>query len=216
MIYLDAAATSAVRREVLEAMWPYLTGDFGNPSSHHEVGASAARALADARAAVAAWLGCRASEVVFTSGGTEADNLAIKGIALANPRGRHIVSTPIEHEAVLASIDHLVRMHGFEATLVPVGADGLLAGVAWTWFSDAIDDAGITPIATGGTVTRVLSQSFGTLAARPDEVEVEIRASWTAEGPDLGPHLQAWGALLCASAGLPPLPDGVVSLGACH
>ncbi|WP_314147538.1 cysteine desulfurase family protein, partial [uncultured Leifsonia sp.] len=126
MIYLDAAATSAVRREVLEAMWPYLTGDFGNPSSQHEVGASAARALADARAAVAAWLGCRASEVVFTSGGTEADNLAIKGIALANPRGRHIVSTPIEHEAVLASIDHLVRVHGFEATLVPVGADGLL------------------------------------------------------------------------------------------
>ena len=97
-----------------------------------------------------------------------------------------------------------------------LGADGLLAGVAWTWFSDAIDDAGITPIATGGTVTRVLSQSFGTLAARPDEVEVEIRASWTAEGPDLGPHLQAWGALLCASAGLPPLPDGVVSLGARH
>ncbi len=97
-----------------------------------------------------------------------------------------------------------------------LGADGLLAGVAWTWFSDAIDEAEITPIATGGTVTRVLSQSFGALAARPDEVEVEIRASWTAEGPDLGPHLQAWGTLLCTSAGLPPLPDGVVSLGARH
>ncbi|MCR6494280.1 DUF3000 domain-containing protein [Cellulomonas sp. P24] len=97
-----------------------------------------------------------------------------------------------------------------------VGADGLLAAVAWTWFSDAIADAGITPIAAGGTVTRVLSQSFGTLAARPDEVEVEIRASWTADGPDLGPHLQAWSTLLCTSAGLPPLPDGVVSLGARH
>ncbi|MFF2052301.1 cysteine desulfurase family protein [Leifsonia sp. NPDC058194] len=125
-LYLDAAATSAVRREVLEAMWPYLTGDFGNPSSHHAVGESAARALADARAAVAAWLGCRASEVVFTSGGTEADNLAIKGIALASPRGRHIVTTPIEHEAVLESVDHLVRLHGFEATMVPVGRDGLV------------------------------------------------------------------------------------------
>lgn len=125
-LYLDAAATSAVRREVLEAMWPYLTGDFGNPSSHHAVGESAARALADARAAVAAWLGCRASEVVFTSGGTEADNLAIKGIALASPRGRHLVTTPIEHEAVLESIDHLVRLHGFEATFVPVGSDGLV------------------------------------------------------------------------------------------
>lgn len=123
-LYLDAAATSAVRREVLEAMWPYLTGDFGNPSSHHALGESAALALADARATVAAWLGCRASEVVFTSGGTEADNLAIKGIALGAPRGRHIVTTPIEHEAVLASIDHLVRLHGFEVTFVPVGRDG--------------------------------------------------------------------------------------------
>ncbi|WP_348788202.1 cysteine desulfurase family protein [Leifsonia sp. NPDC080035] len=124
MIYLDAAATSAVRREVLEAMWPYLTGDFGNPSSHHAVGESAARALADARAVVASWLGCRASEVVFTSGGTEADNLAIKGVALATPRGRHIVTTPIEHEAVLASVEYLTRLHGFEATMVPVGEDG--------------------------------------------------------------------------------------------
>lgn len=127
MIYLDAAATSPVRREVLEAMWPYLTGDFGNPSSHHAVGESAARGLADARAAVADWLGCRASEVTFTSGGTEADNLAIKGIALANPRGRHLVTTPIEHEAVLESVDYLVRLHGFSVTFVPVGRDGLVA-----------------------------------------------------------------------------------------
>lgn len=127
MIYLDAAATSAVRREVLEAMWPYLTGDFGNPSSHHELGESAARALADARREVAAWLGCRASEIVFTSGGTESDNLAIKGIALANPRGRHIVTTPIEHEAVLESVDYLVRHHGFEVTFTPVGHDGLVS-----------------------------------------------------------------------------------------
>jgi len=126
MIYFDAAATSAVRREVLEAMWPYLTGDFGNPSSHHGVGESAARALADARATVAAWLGCRASEVVFTSGGTEADNLAIKGIALATPRGRHIVTTAIEHEAVLASVDYLVRQHGFTVDYAPVGRDGLI------------------------------------------------------------------------------------------
>ncbi|MFP3465823.1 cysteine desulfurase family protein [Leifsonia sp. SIMBA_070] len=127
MIYLDAAATSPVRREVLEAMWPYLTGDFGNPSSHHTVGESAARGLADARAGVAAWLGCRASEVIFTSGGTEADNLAVKGIALANPRGRHIVTTRIEHEAVLESVDQLVRLHGFTVTFVPVRRDGLVS-----------------------------------------------------------------------------------------
>lgn len=123
-LYLDAAATSAVRREVLEAMWPFLTGDFGNPSSHHAVGEFAARALAEARATVAVWLGCRASEVVFTSGGTESDNLAVKGIALGAPRGRHIVTTAIEHAAVLASVDYLVRLHGFEVTFVPTGRDG--------------------------------------------------------------------------------------------
>jgi cysteine desulfurase len=116
-------------------MWPYLTGDFGNPSSHHAVGESAARGLADARAGVAAWLGCRASEVTFTSGGTEADNLGVKGIALANPRGRHIVTTRIEHEAVLESVDHLVRLHGFSVTFVPVGRDGLVAPAD---FADAL------------------------------------------------------------------------------
>lgn len=126
MIYLDQAATTAVRREVLEAMWPYLTGDFGNPSSHHEVGESAARALTDARAQVAAALGVRATEVVFTSGGTEAANLAIKGIVLASRRGKHIVTSAIEHPAVLESCDYLARFHGAEVTVVPVDADGLV------------------------------------------------------------------------------------------
>ena len=124
MFYLDRAATTPVRREVLEAMWPYLTGTFGNPSSTHEVGEQAAHGLAEARRTVAAVLGCRPGEVVFTSGGTEADNLAVKGIALAAPRGRHIVTTPIEHDAVLASCDHLVRHHGFTVTMLPVGLDG--------------------------------------------------------------------------------------------
>ena len=124
MIYLDAAATTPVKREVLEAMWPYLTGDFGNPSSHHTVGESAAGALKDARATVARWLDCRASEVVFTAGGTEADNLAIKGIALATPRGRHIVTTRIEHEAVLESCDYLRRHHGFEIDFAETDATG--------------------------------------------------------------------------------------------
>jgi cysteine desulfurase len=127
MIYLDAAATTSVRREVLEAMWPYLTGEFGNPSSHHELGKRAANALADARSRVAAVLGCRASEIIFTSGGTEADNLAIKGIALAAPRGRHVVISAIEHEAVLASCDYLRRHHGFEISILPVDRFGLIS-----------------------------------------------------------------------------------------
>ena len=131
MIYLDAAATTPVRREVLEAMWPYLTGEFGNPSSHHSLGEQAAQALRQARTAVAQVLDCRASEIVFTSGGTEADNLAVKGMALANPRGRHIVTSPIEHEAVLACCDYLERHHGFAITHVPVGPTGLVSPAAF-------------------------------------------------------------------------------------
>ena len=126
MIFLDHAATTPVRREALEAMWPFLTGSFGNPSSHHGLGDEAARALAAARAEVAAIVGCRPGDVVFTSGGTEADNLAIKGIALANPRGRHIVVSPIEHEAVLESAAHLSRVHGFEVDEVEVDGGGLV------------------------------------------------------------------------------------------
>ena len=126
MLYLDHAATSAVRREVLEAMWPYLTGEFGNPSSHHDIGQAAARGLADARATVAEAFGVRPSEVVFTSGGTEADNLAIKGIVLASGRGRHVVTSAIEHPAVLESCEYLARVHGAEVTVVPVDREGLI------------------------------------------------------------------------------------------
>ncbi|WP_104128142.1 cysteine desulfurase family protein [Cryobacterium sp. Y57] len=132
MIYLDNAATTPVRREALEALWPHLTGSFGNPSSHHQVGEAAAAALLEARSSVAQSLGCRPGEVVFTSGGTESDNLAIKGIALGTPRGRHVVTTAIEHEAVLESCDYLHRLHSFEITLLPVDAAGRVdpAGLA--------------------------------------------------------------------------------------
>lgn len=126
MIYLDNAATTATRREVLEAMWPYLTGEFGNPSSTHDLGRSASLALEDARARVAAVFGARAAEVTFTSGGTEADNLAVKGIALATPRGKHIVTSVVEHPAVLESCEYLERHHGFEVTVVGVDGEGLV------------------------------------------------------------------------------------------
>ena len=128
MIFLDAAATTPVRREVLEAMWPYLTGDFGNPSSHHSLGDSAAAALAGARAAVGRVLGCRPGEVVFTSGGTEADNLAVKGIALArqaaDPRLNRVVISAVEHPAVEESARYLERFHGFAVDVVPVDGAG--------------------------------------------------------------------------------------------
>jgi cysteine desulfurase len=127
MIYLDHAASTPVRREVLEAMWPYLTGEFGNPSSHHTVGESARHALDQARASIAARLGVRPAELIFTSGGTESDNLAIKGITLASPRGRHVITSAIEHEAVLESVDYLERHHGATSTILPVDRDGLVS-----------------------------------------------------------------------------------------
>lgn len=137
-LYLDTASAAPVRREALEAAWPYLTAAFGNPSSHHEVGRTSAEALTDARRRVAKVLGMRSTDIVFTSGGTEADNLAIIGMALGADAGvpsgggnaddesprRHIVTSAIEHEAVLASVDFLVRRHGFEVTEVAVGPDG--------------------------------------------------------------------------------------------
>ena len=125
MIYLDEAATTPVRREVLEAMWPYLGPEFGNPSSHHEVGESARAALEQARADVAEVLGCRSSEITFTSGGTESDNAAVKGIALAAPRGRHVIVSAVEHLAVLESAQFLGRL-GFEITILDVDAEGMV------------------------------------------------------------------------------------------
>ncbi|OFI39708.1 cysteine desulfurase [Arthrobacter sp. SW1] len=134
MIFLDAAATTPVRREVLEAMWPYLSGEFGNPSSHHSLGEAAATALADARAAVARVLGCRPGEVTFTSGGTEADNLALKGIALArrtaDPALDRVAISAIEHPAIEESADYLRRVHGFTVDVVPVDGHGLVTAGA--------------------------------------------------------------------------------------
>ncbi len=127
MIYLDNAATTGVRREALEAMWPYLSTHFGNPSSPHQMGADAAAGLKAARQAVAGVLGGRATQVTFTSGGTEADNLAIKGIALANPRGKHIITTPLEHSAILESVDYLVRFHDFEVTFLTPDEFGMVS-----------------------------------------------------------------------------------------
>jgi cysteine desulfurase len=135
MIYLDEAATTPVRREVLEAMWPYLGPEFGNPSSHHEVGESARAALEQARADVADVLGARPSEITFTSGGTESDNAAVKGIALASP-GRHVVVSAVEHPAVLESAAWLGRI-GYDVTVLPVDRTGLVDPVA---LADALRD----------------------------------------------------------------------------
>jgi cysteine desulfurase len=124
MIYLDNAATTPVNPAALQAAWPWLTGEFGNPSSTHELGHRASVALEQARSSVAKFFNARPAEITFTAGGTESDNLAIIGLALANPRGKHIVSASTEHEAVLAAIDYLERVHGFETTWVKLDEFG--------------------------------------------------------------------------------------------
>lgn len=99
------------------------------------------------------------------------------------------------------------------ATLEPeLAADPLLAEVAWSWVTEALDAAALEPVALGGTVTRVVSQSFGALAGTPDAVDLELRASWTPTGTDLGAHLAVWADLMSTAGGLPPLPDGVTAL----
>jgi cysteine desulfurase len=121
-VYLDNNATTPVLPEVMEAMRPYFGERFGNASSIHHHGQETRAAVERARAAVAALLGCLASEVVFTSGGTEADNLAIFGLARS---GDHIVTSTIEHHAVLNACKHLAD-EGCEVTYLPVDGRGLV------------------------------------------------------------------------------------------
>jgi cysteine desulfurase len=125
-IYLDYASTTPVHPAVLRAMEPYLGREFGNPSNLHRLGRRAAEAVDGARAQVAAVLGCRGDEVVFTASGSEADNLALKGVGLATPTRRHLVTTTIEHSAVLGAARHLQAHHGLDVTYVPVDARGLV------------------------------------------------------------------------------------------
>jgi len=90
--------------------------------------------------------------------------------------------------------------------------DPMLSAVGWSWLLEALQNRAAPYVAEAGTVTRVVSESFASLAERSATVEMEIRASWTPTGPDVGVHLQAWADLLCTVAGLPPLPEGVVAL----
>ncbi len=124
MIYLDHAATTPVRPEVYAAMEPYFTERFGNPSSLYGLAQEARDAVAEAREQVAAVLNCRTSEVVFTGNGTESNNTAIKGVAQAmRSEGRHIITSAIEHHAVLHPAEQLEK-DGFEVTVVPVDEFG--------------------------------------------------------------------------------------------
>lgn len=126
LIYLDYAATTPLDPRVLAAMMPFLTGMSGNASSIHQVGRAALQALDDAREQVALVLGCQPKEIVFTGGGSESINLAIKGVAMAlRDQGKtHLISSTIEHHAVLHALDYLVEYEGFTVTLLPVDRTG--------------------------------------------------------------------------------------------
>ena len=123
-IYLDNSATTPLKKEVLDAMMPYLTEHYGNASSIYQTGREARKAVDDARETVAKCIGAKTNEIYFTACGSEADNWAIKGTMLANrKKGRHVITSAIEHHAVLHTVDYLEKQ-GFDVTYVPVDEYG--------------------------------------------------------------------------------------------
>ncbi|MCL0057313.1 cysteine desulfurase NifS [Dehalococcoidia bacterium] len=193
MVYLDCAATTPMRGEVLEAMSPYFNIRFGNPSSIHSFGQEARGAIEEAREKVAALVGGRGEEIVFTSGGTEADNFAIKGTAYANEHnGNHIITSSIEHHAVLESCRFLER-RGTRVTYLPVDKYGLVdpedVGAAITEktvlisIMHASNEVGtIQPIAEIGKIARERGipfhtdavQTAGHIPVNVDELGVDL------------------------------------------
>ena len=126
MIYMDNSATSPVKEEVFNAMIPYLKEEFGNPSTFYSLGRSAKKAVETAREHVAQLINADTKEITFTSGGTESDNMAIKGIAYKlEDKGKHIITTEIEHPAVLRTCEYL-ESKGFEVTYLPVQENGII------------------------------------------------------------------------------------------
>jgi len=159
-VYLDYNATTPVDPRVAEAMAPYLTDFFGNPSSSHSYGDTPRRALAEARAQVAGLIGGRSEEIVFTSSGSEADQLAIRGAVLASGVPRpHVITQATEHPAVLETCHALERLHGIRLTVLPVDGEG------------AVDPAALSAALTDETVlvsVMAANNETGTLQPVPE------------------------------------------------
>jgi len=178
VIYLDHNATTPVREEVLEAMLPFFAKSFGNSSSAHALGLLPKERKEQSRERLAALLGCRAEEVVFTSGGTESDNAAVKGAAFAlRERGNHIITTAVEHHAVLHACRYLEKHFGCRVTCLPVDGEGLIdpAAVVEAMGDDTIlvsvmmanNETGVVgPIAEIGRATRERGVLFHTDAVQ--------------------------------------------------
>jgi len=194
-IYLDYAATTPTHPEVVKAMLPYFTDVFGNASSIYSYGQEAKGAIEEARVKVADLIGARGEEIVFTSGGTEADNFALKGVAFANEtKGNHIITSSIEHHAVIETCKFLER-RGFRVTYLPVDEYGLVdAGDVKKAITDktilisvmqANNEMGtIEPIAEIGRIAREAGiyfhtdavQMVGHIPVDVNELEVDLLA----------------------------------------
>ena len=124
--YFDNSATTRIKEEVLEEMFPYLSIQYGNPSSIYSIGRNAKRAIEESRKRVASLINCKPEEIYFTSCGSESDNTALKGIAYNNSeKGKHIITSKIEHPAILNTCENLQK-HGFEISYVGVNKDGII------------------------------------------------------------------------------------------
>jgi cysteine desulfurase len=186
MIYLDHNATTPIAPEVSEAMIPYMREAFGNPSSHHALGHAPKQAVEKARSQVAGLLGCSPQEIVFTSGGTESNNMVLKGVAQSYAdKGRHIITTAIEHPAIIKPCMHL-KNQGYDITVLPVDTTGQVDPAA---VQDAITPATILisvmhannetgtiqPLAEIGTIARSAGILFHSDAAQsPGKIPVDV------------------------------------------
>ena len=193
-IYLDYNATTPIAPEVLDAMLPFLREQFGNPSSSHAYGSAAHEAVDRARAQVADLLGCQPDEIVFTGAGSEANNLAIKGVAFARRgAGAHLITSAVEHPAVLTTCRYLVARFGYRLTVLPVDVHGLVdpddvaraieAGTVLITIMHANNEVGtLQPIDEIAEVARQhgvtfhtdAAQSVGKVATNVDELGVDL------------------------------------------